>query len=64
MIVVFSGCSTKKVFEPNIIKDDWQHYGTTENVVIDKTSDVALLQNRSVLTRDSVLDVKVDKHIG
>jgi len=61
VIIAFSGCSTKKVFEPKVVKDDWQHYGTTENVVIDKTSDVALLQNRSVLTRDSLLDVKIDK---
>jgi len=61
LVVLFSGCSTKKVYEPKVVGDDWNYYGESNESIVDITSDVALLEDRTVLTKDSFIDVKVDK---
>jgi len=60
LLIFFSSCSTKKVFEPKVLKGDWSYYGDSNSSVIDTTSDVALLQDRKVLTKDSVIDLSVE----
>ncbi len=58
-LVLFTACSNKRVFEPENVKDDWDKYGSLDKAIIDVTSNVALLENRKVLTKDDILDVKV-----
>lgn len=57
----FLGCSSKKVFEPKDVKEDWAHYGTSKSKVADVASDTAMLENREVLLRDRLLDVKIEE---
>ena len=59
LAVLFSSCSTKKVFEPKVVKEDWSYYGKSDQTVVDTTSDVALLEDRKVLTKNSVIDVNI-----
>ncbi len=55
-IFIFSGCSSKKVFEPKDIKDDWNFCGTSEEKIVDVSSDVAMLESRKVLLKDRLID--------
>lgn len=57
----FTACSSKKVYEPKVVKDDWNYYGSSNESIVDITSDVALLQNRKVLAKKSFIDVSVDE---
>jgi hypothetical protein len=59
LALFFSGCSNKKVYEPNDVKDSWDYYGNADEGIIDISSDVALLEDRKVRTKDAVIDVKV-----
>lgn len=58
-LVFFTACSSKRVYEPQNVKDDWEKYGSLDKSIIDVTSDVALLEDRKVLTKDDILDVTV-----
>ena len=58
---LFVGCSSKKVFEPKIIKDDWAFHGTSEEKIVDVSSDVAMLENRKVLLKDKVIDTTIEE---
>jgi len=58
-VVFFSGCSSKKVFEPTLVKGEWQHYGDANESIIDTTSGLALLEDRSVLAVKTRVDVKI-----
>ena len=57
--VFFSACSSKEVFKPKSVKDDWNYYGDINEKIINVSSTAALLKNRKVLVGKSVLDVKV-----
>lgn len=59
-IVFFSACSSKKVYEPEIISGDWNQTGETNSKIIDISSDIALLKNSKVMTKDSLLDVEIE----
>lgn len=56
----FGACSSKEVFEPEHVEDRWENYGEKDESIIDITSDVALLENRKVLSSDGVIDVKIE----
>ena len=60
LIILFSGCSTKKVFEPQYIDDDWSHYGDRDQEIIDVGSNVALLEDGTVLAKDGIVDINID----
>ncbi len=59
--VFFTACSSKRVFEPQNVKDDWEKYGDINEPIIDVTADVALLENRKVLLKDKEIDITVDE---
>jgi hypothetical protein len=61
LIISFSACSSKKVYEPKIVQDDWNYYGDSNESIVDITSDVALLEDGKVLSKDSFIDVSVDE---
>ncbi len=57
--LVFSACSSKEVFNPDNVKDDWEYYGSIDEQIINVSSSAALLENRKVLVGSKVLEVKV-----
>jgi len=59
--VFFVGCSSKKVFEPEVTGDSWDKYESVDDDVIDITSTAALLDNRKVLAKDKLIDVEISE---
>lgn len=60
-LLLLSGCSSKKVYEPEGVEKSWQKVGTLQESIIDVTPDLALLQNRAVLSREKPLELKIAK---
>jgi hypothetical protein len=58
---VFLGCSSKKVFEPKDVKEDWAYYGNATSKIVSVASNAAMLDTREVLLKDRLLDVKIDE---
>nr|WP_275757730.1 hypothetical protein [Sulfurimonas sp. SAG-AH-194-C21] len=56
---MFSACSSKKVYEPITLGDDWKAYEESKHTIIDTSSNVALLEDRTVLTHDGLVNVKI-----
>ena len=61
MVLFFSACSTKEVFKPTVVGDDWSKYGEIDENIIDTSLNVALLEDGRVLTNDGVIDVNVNE---
>jgi len=57
--LIFSGCGSKKVYEPKSVKDDWNYYGDAGESIVDTSSEVALLEDGKVRTKEGVIDVEV-----
>lgn len=60
IVLFIGGCSTKEVFEPKVIQGDWKHYSDLDEDVIDISSNVALLENRQVLSKAKELNVTIE----
>ena len=60
-VVFFTACSSKRVYEPEDVVDDWPKQGGINDAVIDVTSNVALLENRKVLAKDKTIDVVIEE---
>ncbi len=61
LLIIFGGCSSKEVFTPEVVKDDWKHNGDASAKIIDVASDVAMLQNRKVLLKSGDINQTIDK---
>jgi hypothetical protein len=59
--LLFLGCSSKEVYEPKVVKDDWAFYGSSDEKIIDVSSDVAMLESRKVLLKDRVIETTIEK---
>ncbi|MEJ2372461.1 MAG: hypothetical protein P8Y22_04365 [Sulfurimonas sp.] len=59
--LLFSGCSTKEVFEPQVVEDDWDKDSSIESDIIDRAYNAALLDNRKVLDKNGIYDVTIDE---
>jgi len=55
-VLFFSACSTKKVFEPKVVKDDWNYYGNSDERIIDISSQTALTETRKIISKDKFID--------
>jgi len=58
-IFFFSGCSTKEVFEPQNISGEWEETNQLPSRIIDKSTNVALLENNTVLINNKNYDIKI-----
>ena len=58
-VLLFSACSTKKVFEPKNVKDDWSKYSSIDESIVDTSLNVALLEDGSVLTKDGIVKANI-----
>jgi len=60
-VLLFSACSSKEVYEPLYIDEDWEKHEDADATIIDKSLNIALLDNSKVLVKDGVLDIAVDE---
>jgi len=60
IVALFSACSSKEVYKPLKLDADWKAYEDSKHTIIDTSSNVALLEDRTVLTQKGVVDVKID----
>ena len=58
-LILFSGCSSKKVFEPETTGSSWDKYESIGEDIIDITSTSALLDNRKILAKDTKIDIEI-----
>ena len=57
--IFFSGCSTKEVYEPKNIKDDWNATSSMDADVVASTTTIAQLDDDKVLIESKVLELPV-----
>ena len=60
-VLVFSACSTKEVYEPLKLNTPWNKFETTKSTIIDTSLNAALLEDRTVLTKDGNFDIKISE---
>jgi len=61
IVLLFSACSTKEVYEPKQLAHDWDMYEDSEETILDTSSNVALLEENKVLTKEGVIKLSVAK---
>jgi outer membrane protein assembly factor BamB len=61
VFIILTGCSNKTVYEPQSLSNDWKNYGDKEFKIVGLGAQSALLEDKNVLTKDGVLDIKVDE---
>ncbi len=59
--LLFCACSTKEVYEPKLLGDDWTKVQESQHTIIDTSSNIALLDDATVLTDEGVVGVKISK---
>ncbi|WP_294927262.1 hypothetical protein [Sulfurimonas sp.] len=57
LLFAFSACSSKEVFKPAEVKDDWEYCGGSDVTIEGVASEAALVEDRKVLAKGRVLDV-------
>ncbi len=66
-VLVFSACSSKEVYKPLNVKDDWKHCASSNMTIEDISPDAALVEGRKVLLKGKVIDIMIpeqDKLLG
>ncbi len=58
-VILFSACSSKEYYEPKHIDGEREANYLLDNSIVDTTSSGALLENRSVLSHEGIIDVKL-----
>ncbi len=53
-LLIFSGCSSKEYFTPEVVKDDWDKQEFLDETIIRTTADGAVLENGQILTKEGV----------
>lgn len=59
IVLLFSACSTKEVFEPKQLAHDWDMYEDSDETILDTSSNIALLEENKVLTKEGVIELSV-----
>lgn len=59
LLIAFSGCSSKKYYEPNSVEEDAYAYGTLDQEIIDSTLDAAVLEDGQLLYPDGTLSYTI-----
>ena len=61
-VLVFSACSTKEVYKPKVVADDWDKTESISDDIIDTAANVALLDNRHVLTKKGETNIVIPEN--
>lgn len=56
-----TACSTKEVYKPKLLSNDWDKTSSMDESIVDTSDNVALLENRKVLSKNGELNVTVAK---
>ncbi len=59
-LILLSGCSTKEVFEPKKVSNDWDKYANIDDEIVDISSNAALLDNGKILDKDGHVSITID----
>jgi len=59
VIAILNGCSSKEVFEPEVVKADWYKQHNIDKNIIDTTSTSALLNNGQILAKTGFINVDI-----
>jgi len=59
LLLTFSACSSKEVFEPTDVKDDWEYCGGSDVTIEGVAADAALVEERKVLANGKVADITI-----
>ena len=62
LAIVFSACSTKEVYEPKKLSNDWDKTASMDESIVDTSDNIALLEDRKVLTKNGELNVTVPQN--
>jgi len=60
LTIFFSACSSKKLYEPNVVAGDWQNYGENNATIVAVASNTALLDNGEVLTQEGRVTLNLE----
>lgn len=60
VLVVFSACSTKEVFEPENTAGDWENTSSLDYSVVEKEGKVAVLENNTIMIDSKPTDIKIE----
>jgi len=63
-LFIFSGCSSKEYFDPEVVKDDWGKQKFLDENIIRTTADGAVLENGQILTKEGVQDYFLPEGYG
>ncbi|MBN2816406.1 MAG: hypothetical protein JXQ67_06950 [Campylobacterales bacterium] len=58
-LLFLSACSTKEVYKPKVVGDDWEKYASLPEEIVDVSSNIALLEDRSVLSTEKHIEVEI-----
>lgn len=61
VLVIFSGCSSKQYFAPEVVKGDWDKSAFLNESIVTTTADGAVLENGQILTKEGVQDYYLPK---
>lgn len=59
MVLIFGACSSKEVYKPAKVVDDWNHVGDSDILISAVSQDAALVEERKVLSGGKVFDITV-----
>lgn len=65
--ITFTACSSKEVYEPKHVVDDWKNSGNINTTIENVAQNAALLEDRKVLVDGKILDIIIpedDKLLG
>ncbi|MCF6339609.1 MAG: PQQ-like beta-propeller repeat protein [Sulfurimonas sp.] len=62
IVIVFNACSSKEVFEPNHVVDDWKKAGNSKVDIKNIAPEAALVEDRKVLALSKVLDIQIPEN--
>jgi len=60
-LFIFSGCSSKEYFSPEVVKDDWDKREFLDETIIRTTADGAVLENGQILTKEGIQEYFLPK---
>jgi len=60
--LIFTACSSKEVYEPKHLSPKWSMYEDSDETILDTTSNIALLEDNKVLTKNGILDMNISKN--
>jgi len=61
LFIVFTACSSKEVYKPSDVEDDWEYCGSSDVTIMGTSSEAALVEDRKVIVKGKVLDITIPK---